>query len=172
MNIVLIGMRGSGKSTVGRLLADMLGYAFFDTDSLIEKRVGVSLGDFVNEEGWDAFRRHEAEVIVQVAENKKAVIATGGGVVMNNESVTRLKINGFLVLLYAPVERLMERLQGEKEERPYLTDAKTFEEDVLRTWKEREAQYRAVADAVVDVSGKAPHAIVRNIIILFDKHKL
>ncbi|OGL88329.1 hypothetical protein A3I42_01330 [Candidatus Uhrbacteria bacterium RIFCSPLOWO2_02_FULL_49_11] len=169
MNIVLIGMRGSGKTTVGKLLADTLGYAFLDTDSLIEKRVGASLEDFVNEEGWDAFRRHEAEAVVQVAGDEKAVIATGGGVVMNNESVTRLKTNGFLVLLYAPVERLVERLQGEKEERPTLTDAETFEEDMLRTWKEREAQYRAVADAVVDVSGKAPHVIVQEIIVQFNK---
>ncbi len=99
MNIVLIGFRGTGKSTVGKLLANRLKRDFIDTDEYIEKTTGKTIKDIFEKEGEEGFRKTEAETITKLSKMKNKIIAAGGGVVIYDEIVKKLKSNGFLILL-------------------------------------------------------------------------
>src|SRR3989338_8607551 len=149
-NIVLIGMRGSWKSTVGKLLAERLGNGLRETDAMVEKQIGRPIADFVREQGWDAFREREAEAVLEAAQEDRMVISTGGGVILREDNIKALKAHGYFVFLYAPVEMLIGRIKYGSDKRPLLTNAATFEEDMKRIGKEREPRYRAAADVVVN----------------------
>jgi shikimate kinase len=124
MNIVLVGYRCSGKTAVGKLLADILEWDFLDTDLLIEQAEGSSIEAMVDKKGWDHFREVEREVVKRISEKDNLIIATGGGVVMNDENVKNLRDNGVVVWLKADVNILKERMDSDKESgrvRPSLT---------------------------------------------------
>ena len=110
-NIVLIGMPGAGKSTVGVLLAKTLGYAFLDTDLVIQEREGRLLQDLVDELGVEAFLDREAAAIVSV-DCDRTVIATGGSVVCRDGAMEHLKDLGRIVYLQLPLEELERRLHN------------------------------------------------------------
>lgn len=138
-NIVLTGMPGSGKSTVGRLLrAD--GYTFIDTDSEIEKRCGCTIKELISEKGEKYFRDLETEVIREVASENRRIISTGGGAILREENVRCLKRNGKLFFLNAKLGRLQAT-----EDRP-LSD--TYEK-LAKLYAERIGIYQATADVVV-----------------------
>ncbi len=99
MNIVLIGFRGTGKSTVGKLLANRLKRDFVDTDEYIESATGKTIKDIFEEEGEEGFRKTEAETIAKLSKMKNKIISAGGGIVLKDENVKNLKNNGFLILL-------------------------------------------------------------------------
>jgi shikimate kinase len=164
MNIILIGMRGSGKSTVGKLLAERLGYGFKETDAILERRGGMDAGEYARKNGWDEFRRKEAEAVIEAVKGDRLVISTGGGVILSKRNTEQLKKNGFLVLLYAPLAILIARLKQETVSRPMLTDAATWEEDMARVWKEREPLYRAAADVVINTAQQSMPAVVAEIV--------
>lgn len=110
-NIILIGMPGAGKSTVGVLLAKTLGYAFLDTDLVIQEREGRLLQDLVDELGVEAFLDREAAAIVSV-DCDRTVIATGGSVVCRDGAMEHLKDLGRIVYLQLPLEELERRLHN------------------------------------------------------------
>ena len=110
-NIVLIGMPGAGKSTVGVLLAKTLGYAFLDTDLVIQEREGRLLQDLVDELGVEAFLDREAAAIVSV-DCDRTVIATGGSVVCRDGAMEHLRTLGRIVYLQLPLEELERRLHN------------------------------------------------------------
>lgn len=110
-NIVLIGMPGAGKSTVGVLLAKTLGYAFLDTDLVIQEREGRLLQDLVDELGVEAFLDREAAAIVSV-DCDRTVIATGGSVVCRDRAMEHLRTLGRIVYLQLPLEELERRLHN------------------------------------------------------------
>ena len=114
MNLVLIGYRGSGKGTVGRLLADRLGRPFVDTDALIEQAEGASVREIFSDRGEPAFREAEARIVRQVAALDEQVIAVGGGAVLRRENVELLRANGWLVWLRAEAEELHRRIQADR----------------------------------------------------------
>ena len=99
MNIVLIGYRCTGKSSIGELLSRRLKWGFVDTDELIEREAGLNIEDIVAKKGWDEFRRIEKEVVKKVSCFDSFVIATGGGVVLDPENVSRLQKNGWIIWL-------------------------------------------------------------------------
>lgn len=165
MKIVLIGYRGTGKSSVGKRLARKLKAPFYDTDDLIEASAGRSIGDIVSEEGWACFRRLEKEIIQEVASRKKGVVASGGGAVMDEENAVVLKKNGTLIWLDANVETIMQRIHTDSQnrtKRPPLSDDGLHKEtvDIL---EKRLPVYRGLADYSVNTDRKGVEEIVDEI---------
>ena len=140
LNAVLIGMPGSGKSSVGRRLAEAMRRPFVDCDAEIERRAGKSIPRIFAEDGEPAFRALEAAVIADAGRGKGAVIATGGGAVLRGDNVRALRQNGVLILL----ERALDALSTDG--RPLSTSL----EALRAMWAAREPKYRAAADATVD----------------------
>ena len=118
-NIFLIGMMGAGKSTVGKLLAQKLGYNFIDTDPLIEQCAGKSIPAIFADDGEDKFRDLEQQVISQVSAHTRLVVATGGGIVMRSLNWSHLH-DGIVVWIDVPVDVLHNRLKNASEQRPLL----------------------------------------------------
>lgn len=137
-NIILIGMPGVGKTTLGKALAECLNRPFVDTDALIEKQAGMTIPDILQREGERGFRARESEVLKTVGRGKGQVIATGGGCVTIEENYAHLHQNGRIVFLNAPLCRLAT------EGRP-LSQARTPE----ALYREREPLYRRFSDVSV-----------------------
>ncbi len=138
-NVVLTGMPGSGKSTVGRLL-EIEGYTFVDTDAEIEKRCGCTIKELISDKGEKYFRDLESDVIRDVSAESCRIISTGGGAILRKENVRSVKRNGKLFFLNADIRRLQAT-----EDRP-LSD--TYEK-LARLYAERMDIYRATADVIV-----------------------
>lgn len=165
MNIILIGYRGSGKTSVGRELAKLLERPFFDSDRMIFAKTGRTIREIVEAGGWPAFREAEKAVIAELSALDQAVISLGGGAVMDPENVAALEGRGKFVWLKADARTLARRMQSEQNgggQRPSLTGAGTLEE-VERVLAERLPVYRALADLAVDTSGKFPAGIAAEI---------
>lgn len=155
----LIGMMGSGKTTVGRRLADALGIEFHDTDAAVEEAAGSSIPELWRRRGEEEFRRLEHEAVVRVA-GRRAVVATGGGVVLRDENVAAMRRTGQVVWLDAPAEVLARRV-GSGAGRPLLAgdDLPGRFADMLADRAER---YRAAAHRVVD-AGRSQSAVAEEL---------
>lgn len=153
MNIILTGLRGTGKTSLGRFLADRLGRPFFDTDRLIEQQVGESIQQYVTRLGWDEFREIEHQVICNVARQQDAVISTGGGALTYERNVGVLKPTGVIVLLAAEPAVLARRLERSYA-RPPLTDEQSLEAEMRALWTQRQPLYRQVCDVVFRVDAE------------------
>ena len=154
MNIVLIGYRGSGKTSIGKKLASNLWMDFVDTDVLIVERAGKTIREAFAAEGEEGFRRRESEVIAEVAGRDNQVIAAGGGAILKAENVAALKKNGKVVWLKAKAEVLLQRIEkdaGTAANRPNLTAAGGLEE-VRQILEKRTPLYQAAADASLEVT--------------------
>jgi shikimate kinase len=154
MNIVLIGYRGSGKSSIGKRLASNLWMDFVDTDTLIIERAGKSIREIFEAEGEAGFRQREAEVIAEVAGRDNRVIAAGGGAILRSENVAALKKNGKVVWLKATPEVLYQHIQADAQTtatRPNLTAGGGLEE-VKTVLEKRTPLYEAAADVTYDVT--------------------
>jgi len=148
-NIVLIGMRGGGKTSVARHLSEALTKEFVDTDDLIEEREGMKIAETVVKRGWEYFRDRESEVGDEVAKQQGIIISTGGGVIERPENIAALKENGIIIFLNAPADVLAERLDQDPG-RPHLTDAVSTKEEVEIILAERKKLYEAAADEIID----------------------
>ena len=137
MHIVLIGYRGTGKSAVGKRLADKLRMPFYDTDELVEREAGMSIRDMVAEKGWAYFRKRESEIVRKLALLQRGVVATGGGAVMDEGNCGIIKEHGLLIWLTADVMTMVERMRDDaasEERRPSFLHDDVFREteDVLK----------------------------------------
>ena len=157
-HIWLIGMMGSGKTTVGALVAELLEMPLFDTDGLVMERSGRTIPDLFAE-SEEAFRSIEAGVVRQLSEGPAAVISTGGGVVMDDLNVGRMRGSGTTVLLDAPVQELVSRL-GEADDRPLYQSP----EGLARLCAERDHHYRSACDHIVDTEGLSPVEVAEEVI--------
>jgi len=172
MNLILIGYRGSGKSTVGRRLAERLKLKFVDIDDLIEERQGAPISDIVNSHGWGHFRKLETSTIEEIAKGDRLIIAPGGGAVLDTDNVKALRKNGFILWLKADKQILLKRLNqdpGTNTRRPTLTGKGTSEElkEVLSL---REPIYEQVSEIEIDTSTLDVETVVENILtVLKDK---
>lgn len=155
-NVFLVGPRGSGKTTVGRLAAECLGLAFADTDALLAERAGGTIAAFVAAHGWDAFRDLEHAVLRDVCAREGQVVATGGGIVLREDNRALLKAHGLTVYLMVDVPTLLARLEKDPNaaQRPALTDS-PLRQEISTVLNEREPLYFAVADAVVQAGRRA-----------------
>lgn len=148
MNIVLIGMRGSGKSTVGEILSRKLGWKYIEVDRLIEKEAGQKISGIVSRFGWKKFRSLESIAIRNLNTVDRAIIATGGGVVLNKENMRILKNNSITVFLQASVPVLTQRCKYDRN-RPFLTETATMEEDLSKTFSKRKGLYDKYSDLTI-----------------------
>ena len=170
-SIALIGFRSTGKTAVGRALAEETGMALRDTDSMIEERAGKIIARIFEEDGEPAFRALEAEVIAEVCVEEEVVIAAGGGAVMRRSNFENLTENCFVVLLQADVETILRRMQEDPETkrmRPALTDLPKRQE-VEHLLGVRNETYRSAADIEVDTSQESIGGIVRTITEGFER---
>ena len=126
MNIVLIGYRGTGKSTVGKVVATRLGRTVVSTDAEVVKRAGQPISQIVAQHGWDHFRDIESEVCRDLSARDGLVIDTGGGIILRSQNVDALKKTGTLFWLNASVETITKRI-GRDTQRPSLTGTKSCE---------------------------------------------
>ncbi|MDR2563617.1 MAG: shikimate kinase [Prevotellaceae bacterium] len=168
-HLILLGMPASGKSAVGRLLADRLKRPFIDTDAYIEQKASLSVGCIFKEYGEKHFRLLEAMAVDDLASEPPSVIATGGGMPCFGDALKRLKAIGLTLYLEADVDTLFNRIIF-SEERPLI--ANKSEEEVriylADTLLRREAFYRQ-SDLVIDVCGRSKKAIARCVIELLPK---
>ena len=151
MILWLIGYRGTGKTTVGRLLAESLGREFADADAALIRETGESIAEFVAREGWPAFRRAESRILRKLSMGTDRVVATGGGVVLDPENVRRMRATGTVIWLTARPETILSRLSGDpatEANRPALTD-QSAEAEIRTTLAEREPLYAAAAHRAV-----------------------
>lgn len=153
MNIILTGLRGTGKTSLGRLLARQLQRPFFDTDKLIEEQVGEPIQQYVTRQGWEAFREVEHRVIREMARQRDAVISTGGGALTFARNASVLRPTGVIVLLAAEPALLAQRLQRSYA-RPPLTGETSLEAEMSALWRQREPLYRSVCDVVFRVDAE------------------
>lgn len=150
-NLVLIGFMGTGKSSVGRLCAQRLGYTFRDSDAVIEEHIGCAIPQFFTEQGEEAFRRIEHEVITELAAASGLVIATGGGAVMNENNVAALRSTGCVVLLTATPIVILRRV-GNTRSRPLLASASDPLARIKELLAAREPFYTSAAHIQVNTS--------------------
>lgn len=148
-NIVLIGMRGGGKSTVAKHLSEKLGKRLADLDAMIEKQEGMSVPEIVEKYGWEYFRDRESEIVRKIARLKDTVISTGGGVINRPENIAALKQRGVLIFLSTPAKVLARRLDMDQG-RPQLTEAANTLAEVETVLAERRKLYETVADEIID----------------------
>jgi shikimate kinase len=169
MNIVLIGYRGTGKSSVGRLVAEALGRDYISTDDGIEERIGTSIASFVEDHGWERFRDEETTVIREVAARESAVLDTGGGAVLREENVALLKAKGWLCWLWADGATIRERI-GAETQRPSLTGGKSFFDEVEDVLAERTPLYEGAAQHKIKTAGRSLGDIAAEVVTAAQKY--
>jgi shikimate kinase len=140
MNIVLTGLRGSGKTQIGKLLAKKLKWKFIDLDNEIEKEEKTKIKNIIDLKGWDYFRTKETEITKKIAKLNETIISTGGGTIINTENKKELKKNGKIIYLYRTPEDCCKYIKNDLN-RPPLTDMKTKEEEMEEVYKERNERY-------------------------------
>ncbi|HEY8344848.1 MAG TPA: shikimate kinase [Bacillota bacterium] len=159
--VILVGPMGSGKTTVGSLLAKELGWVFLDTDRLIVEESGMLIPEIFTRYGEEYFRRLETAVIAKTVSRKKAVIATGGGAVTVPANLQCMKDHGVVIYLKTSLHELAKRV-GRGEGRPLLAGRDPLQ--ALRALlEERESQY-AQADLVICTDGLKPEEVVQRIL--------
>ena len=158
--IVLMGFMGTGKSEVGRRLAQRLGRAFVDTDQLVEERAGKRVAEIFADDGEPAFRALERAAVADAAARSGVVVAVGGGAVLDPENVRLLRDAGVLVYLTARPQVILRRV-GDTKHRPLLRDDPKGTID--RLLAERGPVYAAAADVTVDTSEHTADGVVKEI---------
>ena len=158
MSLFLIGLRGSGKSSAGRLAAARLDVPFVDSDRLVEERAARRVAEILTDEGEASFRDREREVLLEVLPRPGQIVATGGGCVLDSEVRAALRRCGRVVWLDAPPPVLQERLRRDATEtasRPPLTGAGDASAELPELLARRAPLYRQCADAIVETGDRS-----------------
>ncbi len=163
MNIVLIGYRGTGKSTVARYLGRRLKRRVVSTDAEVIARAKLSIPEIVEQSGWDHFRNLESAVCQSLTDKDELIIDTGGGVILRDANVAALKANGVTVWLTAEVPTIASRI-GRDSQRPSLSGTMTFVEEIEEILKTRVPKYKAAADYVIPTDQSSPGQITNLIL--------
>jgi shikimate kinase len=161
-NIILTGFMGTGKSSVGKLLAERLGYRFIDVDELIVARSGLTIIEIFASHGEQHFRALETEMLKRLESERGLVVSTGGGAVINPENRRRMRSAGRVVNLSASAETIKKRLTGDVA-RPLLQGDKPLEK-IIALIAEREPYY-ADADIRIDTTAKNIEDVVSEILV-------
>jgi shikimate kinase len=165
MNIVLIGYRGTGKSSVATMLAGRLQWERVSTDAEIIARAKQSIPDIVQTSGWDYFRDLESEICRDVGSKDRLIIDTGGGAILRPQNVEALKANGRLFWLTAEIPTIRARIGGDAQ-RPSLTGTKSFIEEIAEVLEERRPKYQAAAHHVIPTDNQSVVQVADTILAL------
>ncbi|NLY78202.1 MAG: shikimate kinase [Tissierellia bacterium] len=170
-NIVLIGMSGVGKTTVGKYIASQLSMSFVDTDEIIINRSGTTISNIFNKFGEEYFRDLEKQVVEEVSKYNDTVISTGGGVILNRINIDNLKQNGLVFLLEASIDTLYSNLKDNlesKDHRPLL-DGSGLRARIEKMYNDRKELYISSADYIIHIDEKAVEEIGDEIISIFNR---
>lgn len=165
MNIILVGYRCTGKTSVGKKLAEKFRVPFYDTDALIIERIGKTIKEWVEEKGWESFRQEEKAVIRELVSLDSTVIALGGGAVLDPENREIIRRNGLILWLAADVQTIGERMSTDpnnRDLRPPLSKG-DLETEIQATLTERFPLYEQVSDFCVETKGKSLEAVTEEI---------
>jgi shikimate kinase len=160
-SIVLIGMMGAGKSTIGRLLAEAIGFEFIDADRELEARSGVSIPTIFEIEGEDGFRRREAVLLDELSQRPRIVLATGGGAVLDGQTRQRLRERALVIYLRATADEVHRRTRRDKS-RPLL-QADNPRERIEQLLAEREPLYAQTAHLSFQSAAANPRRLVERL---------
>ena len=164
-HLVLVGMMGVGKSSVGRRLANRLGRPFVDLDKVIEDRQGRTIPEIFAADGEDAFRAIESALVAEMmAAPEESVVAFGGGAVLDPGNRDRAREAGVVVWLQATPKDLARRVSGGHTVRPLLAGPRPAHEVIAELLATREDAYRAAAHHCVETSGRSPGAVATAVI--------
>jgi shikimate kinase len=157
VNVVLVGYRGTGKTSVGRILAAKLRKPFLDSDEMVKISAGKCVLEMVMERGWDFFRKEEKRIVAELSRRDECIVALGGGAVLDEENVRNLKDKGLFIWLTAEGQTIARRLNGDgktREQRPPLT-GKDPGEEIRSLLKIRGPVYEKIADCRIDTSNRS-----------------
>lgn len=161
-NLILVGMMGSGKTTLGRALARHLGKAFVDSDEEIQQRTGVTIPHIFDIEGETGFRQREIAAIRDLVERDNMVLATGGGAVLAEQSRELMRQNGIVIYLKANVHDLWQRTRHDRN-RPLLQTADPYAK-LTELFQQRDPLYLQVADIVMQSGKQSAHALMLQLV--------
>jgi len=149
MRIVLIGLRGSGKTKIGKLLGEKLNLPSIDLDKEIEKAENCSITEIVKDYGWEYFRKKEKEAVKKTSNISDVIISTGGGAIIDPENQKILKKDATVIYLKRSPEDCYKWIKNKKD-RPLLTDEKDLLEDLKQVYKDRKSIYENAADIIIE----------------------
>jgi shikimate kinase len=159
-NLILCGFMATGKSSVGKRLAELLGYEFLDMDIAIEAEEGITIPQIFSSRGEAAFRALESRMVEKIAERSRCVIATGGGTIVNPQNLEKLRHCGVIINLTADIQTILARA-GSAEDRPMLHAEDKVER--IRSLMELRAPAYAQADFTVDTSSLSIEEVAQQI---------
>ena len=160
MNIYLIGMMGSGKSTVGKILAKKMDLPFMDLDHYIEVKSNKSISEIFKNDGEPHFRELESDALFHI-EKSEVLVACGGGIVLNKTNRDKLRSTGKVVLLKASIPEIANRLK-DAIDRPLLQENERIQE-LTKIWSERKDYYKETAHIILNTDGQSPNDISEDI---------
>ena len=161
MNYYLIGMMGSGKSTVGKLLAKKMKMPFLDLDHYIEIKNKMSIQDIFKEKGENYFRELEVNALSTIKDSK-VVVACGGGIILDHRNRKNISSNGKVIFLEASTSSLKNRLLSNTN-RPLLND-KDIEKELIKIWNQRKKYYYNTAEIIINTDDLNPEILSKQII--------
>ncbi len=164
-SIALIGFMATGKTSIGRILADHLGkdYTFIEMDDLIIEKAGKSIPEIFSEDGEICFREFEMAVCKEVSKMERVIISCGGGVVLNKLNIDYLKLNSFIVLLEATAEEIYKRAMKDGQETRPVIDKEDPKAEIEKVLIFRKSFYDAAAEYTINTTGKKVEDLVQEI---------
>lgn len=160
--IYLIGMMGSWKTTAGKLLAEKLGLSFTDIDDKIKEEEGKSIREIFEQEGKQYFRELETEMLKKVSKSRNSIIATGGGIILNETNREIMTRTGFVIMLEANPESIAQRINNVKK-RPVLQSDQPLLPQLESIWSERKPFYEKAADITIETNDLTPAMVVEKL---------
>ena len=168
-NIFLIGPMGSGKTSVGKIIAKALAKEFHDTDQEIEANTGVDISYVFDVEGETGFRKREEKLVEVITQKKNIVLATGGGAIESENNRRCLANNGFVIYLETSLEDQVLRAKPSRK-RPLLQNVEP-KQKLQELMQKRKSLYESIADTIVNTEGHKPHSLAQQVIENFDAHR-
>tara|TARA_Y100000590_G_scaffold57526_2_gene60584 strand:- start:31746 stop:32270 length:525 start_codon:yes stop_codon:yes gene_type:complete len=159
--IFIVGLMGSGKTSVGKILAKKIGRQFFDTDQEIIRNENLNISQIFDKHGENYFRELEYKVLTKLKNNTESIISTGGGIVLKKENIDIMTDNGIIIFLNIDVKTQITRIKNKKN-RPLL-DSNNLKDDLKNMKNGRDKIYESIADYIVDVSETTKYKVIESI---------